>query len=303
MRSRTSCSMYRLRRTRESNMFHRRDMFLERCAECKAVVVMFVSTRRRDTLRPPPTRVLLSSSTMGRNKKPRRNHQQQYAQLRAGLFDSTPLQPAQRDRKQRQIDHATRLFLLGLRLNLRLPTESASTRPARPQRDRWSEPEAAPLHPSQIGGDWSDRSISAPPTRTLSLGLTSKPAPDFKIEQGPVRSLASYAADVVASHLEDYDETLWTDGEGGMELQAARLVVRSLQEENDGELDPGNWARIVGGYGPDVLSPRECYFCIGRACGMLIRPSVVQPRHPHPGLPSPQPACTSTSLIENSFTA
>lgn len=59
-RSRTSCSMYRLRRTRESNMFHRLDMFLERCAECKAVVVLFVSTRRRDILRPAPTRVLLS---------------------------------------------------------------------------------------------------------------------------------------------------------------------------------------------------------------------------------------------------
>ena len=113
----------------------------------------------------------------------------------------------------------------------------------------------APPRPDAIGGDWSDRSVSAPPKQTFSLVLQNKPEPEMAETGGPVRRLTALAADVVARHLDAYDQTLWNDGPEGMSIELARHVVCALQKGR-GVLDRAAWVLFVGGYGPGVLPTR-----------------------------------------------
>lgn len=159
--------------------------------------------------------------------------------------------------------------------------------------------DAAPLprDPSQIGGDWTDRSIPAPPSWTFKLELSNKPEAQVSVGGGPVRSLASYAADVVARNLDAFDPSLWTDGECGMSVEAARHVVRALQDGDGEPLEPGNWVAFVGGYGASVLSS---------PCASSSRsPAAGQGAARHAGWPTdasaPLPAHTQPSLATTSI--
>jgi hypothetical protein len=154
-------------------------------------------------------------------------------------------------RRERQLQkkQASLLWLLRVR-----GLEPGVLGHASPTSDDDPQQAPAPPRPDAVGGDWSDRSVPAPPRRTFDLVLRNKTEPELAATGGPVRRLTSLAADVVARHLDAYDQTIWNDGPEGLSIELARHVVLALQSGHR-SLDRASWVAFVGGYGPAVLPP------------------------------------------------